>query len=346
MVLAWHNPAPGTLPCYTFGGKYRESEDVLIARRVAEACRQPHAVIPVGDRFLQRFAQYAERTIYLTDGCAGVMRAPDLYVNEVAREIAPVRITGNYGGEVLRRVRAFKPVSPAPGVFAPEFEPEIARAAETFRCIADCHPLSFAVFRQAPWHHYGLLALEETQLSVRSPYLDNEFVKTVFRAPPSSLEEPDISIRLIKEGNPALSALPTDRGAGAGSRGLAAALAGRLREALFKAEYVYDYGMPQWLAHLDRAASFTKPERLFLGRHKFYHFRVWYRGELSGYVREILLDSVSLRRPYVRAPAVEQLVKAHTAGRGNFTTEIHRLLSLELLHRLLVDRAVPTTGTV
>jgi len=37
--------------------------------------------------------------------------SPDLFVNEKARQIAPTRMTGNYGGEVLRRVRAFKPGS-------------------------------------------------------------------------------------------------------------------------------------------------------------------------------------------------------------------------------------------
>ena len=43
--------------------------------------------------------------MYLTDGCVDVGRAPDLYLNEKAVEIASVRMTGNYGGEVLREVR-------------------------------------------------------------------------------------------------------------------------------------------------------------------------------------------------------------------------------------------------
>ena len=83
---------------------------------------------------------------------------PILYVNERAAEIAPVRMTGNYGGEVLRRVRAFKPVDPVPGCFDRISERAFERAKETYRGLAQGHPLSFAVFRQAPWHHYGLLA--------------------------------------------------------------------------------------------------------------------------------------------------------------------------------------------
>ena len=28
-IMAWHKPSPGSLPCYTFGGTYRECRDVL-----------------------------------------------------------------------------------------------------------------------------------------------------------------------------------------------------------------------------------------------------------------------------------------------------------------------------
>jgi asparagine synthase (glutamine-hydrolysing) len=120
-------------------------------------------------------------------------------VNEQAREIAPIRMTGNYGGEVLRRVRAFKPMEPLPALFAPELRAQVSLATDTYRSLQQEHPLSFAVFRQAPWHHYGLLALEQTQLSLRSPYLDNDFVRTVFRAPQSVLTNNDVCLRLIAD---------------------------------------------------------------------------------------------------------------------------------------------------
>ena len=123
MILAWNKFPSGSLPCYTYGGMFRECRDILVARQVARACRQPHSVIPVGEEFLSRFPRYAERTVYLTDGTAAVNRSADLYLNERAREIAPVRMTGNYGGEVLRRIRAFKPGKPLPGLFGPDLLP-------------------------------------------------------------------------------------------------------------------------------------------------------------------------------------------------------------------------------
>jgi asparagine synthase (glutamine-hydrolysing) len=316
---------------------FRDCHDARVARRVAEVSGQSHEVIRVGQDFLVHFPCYAERTVYLTDGCADVSHAPDLYANERAREIAPVRMTGNYGSEVLRQVVAFKPQAPRSGLFRPDLVTYIRQAEDTFRSLRRGNPLSFAVFRQAPWHHYGLLALEQTQLSLRSPYLDNELVRLAFRAPASALTGDNLSVRLIADGDPALAHIPTDRGVG-GERGhLGAALSRGLYQLSRKAEYAYDYGMPHSLARIDRLAQALHLERLFLGRHKFYHFRVWYRDVLAGYVRDILLDPRTLARPYLERAAVEMVVRHHLKGDRNYTTEIHKLLTLELVHRLFVD---------
>ena len=165
MIMAWQKSPPGSLPCYTFGGMFRDCQDVLLARQVAGACGQFHEVISVGNEFLSRFSHYAARTVYLTDGCVEVGYSPDLYINERVRDIAPVRMTGNYGDQILRRFRAFKVTELASGLLHPDFVSYVRRAGETYTRILQGHPLSFAVFRQAPWHYYGLLALEQTQLS-------------------------------------------------------------------------------------------------------------------------------------------------------------------------------------
>ncbi len=337
MIMAWQQSPPGSLPCYSFGDMLRDTHDVRVAREVAQACGQPYEVIPIENEFLSRFAYYAERTVRATDGCAGVDCAADLYANERAAQIAPVRMTGNYGSEVLRSVRAFKPAEPASDLFHPELVKHAHTAGDTYSELLHCNPLSFAVFRQAPWHHFGLLALEETQLTVRSPYLDNDLVRTVFRAPGPTLTGNEISLRLIADGNMKLRRIQTDRGF-AGEQGpIASALSRGLLQFTFKAEYAYDYGMPQWVARIDHLLSPAHPERLFLGRHKFNHFRIWYRDTLSGYVQEILLDSRTLSRPYLNRGVVETVVRHHVNGDRNYTTAIHKLLTLELLHRLFLD---------
>jgi asparagine synthase (glutamine-hydrolysing) len=337
MITAWHKAEPGSLPCYSFGGTYRDCRDVTVARKVASAYGQPYEMIQVGDEFLRRFAYYAERSVYLTDGCTAVNRAADLYANERAREIAPVRMTGNYGGEVLRRVVAFKATSPFPHLFSPEFLSHVDAAKKTYNDVLTGHPLSFAVFRQAPWHHYGLLALEQTQVTLRSPYLDNEFVRTVFCAPQVSLRSNDVSLKLIADGDRNLRSIPTDRGYGGNSGPVMSAIIQALIELTVKAEYAYDYGMPQWVAKVDHLFSVFRLERLFLGRHKFAHFRIWYRGALAEYVKQMLLDPRTLARPYLNSRSVEAMVHQHLKGVRNYTLEIHELLTLELLHRLFLD---------
>ena len=171
------------------------------------------------------------------------------------------------------------------------------------------------------------------QVAVRSPYLDNDVVKTVYRGPGSVAANEEGRLRLIRDGNPALSKLRTDRGIG----GFNSALSHWMLEFLFKAEYAYDYGMPQWVARLDHLFKPLHLERLWLGRHKVFHFRVWYRDELANYVREMLLDQRSLARPYLEPEKVRTIVNGHLKGNRNYTTEIHRLLTLELTHRLFLD---------
>ncbi|MGA3090289.1 MAG: asparagine synthase-related protein [Terriglobales bacterium] len=334
IIMAWHKAAPNSLPCYTFGSMYRDHEDVKLARGVARICEQSHQVITAGTEFLSQFAHYAERTIWLTDACVDLSRSPDLYVNERVREIAPVRMVGTYGSEILQQAVMFKATEPAAGVFEP-LSAEISAGIETYNAALEGHPVSFVAFRQSPWHHFGVLGLEQTQVAIRSPYLDNDFVKTVYRAPgPSTVAvNSQARVQLILDGNPALAKFRTDRGI----RGLNSIFTRSLLEFFFKAEYAYDMGMPQWMAQIDHLLAPLHLERIWLGRHKPFHFRVWYRDQLHEYVRQILLDKHALERPYVSRAGVERIVNGHLRGNRNYTTEIHRLLSLELAHRLFVE---------
>jgi len=232
----------------------------------------------------------------------------------------------------------FKPKMPLAGLFRPELLGYCEKASDTFANVRQVHPVTFAAFRQSPWYHYGVLALEQSHLTVRSPYLDNDVVRAIYRAPNLQSME-DVRLRLIKDGNPALGALASDRGIGGNQGNLASALARGAMEFTFKAEYAYDYGMPQWLAQTDHILAPLHLERLFLGRHKPFHFRLWYQSALAGYVREILLDPRTLDRSYLNRKSVETIVQGHLKGNRNYTTEIHRLLSLELLHRAFIDSA-------
>ena len=339
VILAQHPSPPGTLQTYTFAGPLRESEDVYIGRKVAAICEQPYQVITVTDEFLRSFPSYAERGIYLTEGTVDVYRSADLYLSERARTIAPVKVVGTYGSEIVRHAVMFKPGKPSADLFAGEVLSQVHVANETYAALRNEHPVTFAAFRQSPWYHFGILATEKSQLSVRSPFMDNDFVRTVYRAPKSETAGDDVRPLLIRDGNRDLAMLRSDRGVGGSGGPILSALRRAYFEFTFKAEYAYDYGMPKSVARIDHFLAPLRLERLFLGRHKLLHYRVWYRDQLADYVRAMLLDPKTLSRPYLNRKAVEAIVKGHLEEGRNYTGAIHKLLSLELLQRLFFDHA-------
>lgn len=336
MIMSWAGKAPGELPCYTFGGIFRESRDVQIARQMAAICGQPFTVISVDDNFLKEFPTLAAETVYLTDGNLDVSGAVELFINQQARQIAPVRLTGSYGGEILRGLVAFKPRKIHPKLYSPEVM-KFTNTEESYRQHLQGNRRSFIAFKQLPWHHFGRFILEQSQLVVRTPFLDHELVALAFRAPFEIEPNKESAFKLIAAGNPALADLQTDREVTGANRRLSKLVRNKFQAFTFKAEYAYDYGMPQWLAKVDRWLTPLHLERLFLGHHRFYHFRFWYQHQLANYVKDILLDHRTLSRPAINRKCAESLVNGHLAGTSNATVEIHQLLTLELIYRQLLE---------
>jgi len=336
MILAWAPCSPGKLPCYTWGGTYRDCADVKIARKAARLCQQPHNTISVGAEFLSQFHDLAERAVYISDGTMDVTGSLDLYVQRLARQIAPVRVSGVCGGEILRRLVMFKPDPPQSSLFDPELARSFQEAAATYGGELQGHRLSYTSFKQAPWYMASKFTVERSQVTYRTPYFDNDLVALAYQTPAKLLNN-EPALRLIADGNPALGKIGTDRGIAFRSiPGITRALHS-YQEFTFKAEYAYDYGMPQWLARLDHVFAPLRLEKLFLGRHKVAHFRVWYRDQLSYYLKEILLDPLTLQRPYVCAHSLEKILEGHINGYRNYTSEIHKLLTLEFIQRKLIE---------
>jgi asparagine synthase (glutamine-hydrolysing) len=339
MIMAWAPCLPFKRPCYTFSGVYRDCADVVIARKIAAACQQRHEVIRLHKDFFTDFPALAKRSVLYSDGTMDVSGAAELYMNRRAREIAPVRLTGNYGDQVVRGVIGFKPLGLSRGIFDDGFAPRLDEARRD-PLVPEGRALSFFCGQQAPSYHYPRQALESSQLVTRSPFLDIDLVALAYQAPEAG-RDLKTSLRFIHRGDPVLARIPTDRGLSFPPRPLLGPARRGLRTLSKKAEYAYDYGMPQWLSKLDRALSGLRLERLFLGRHKYYHFRVWYRRELQNYVQSVILDPRTLQRSYFRGAALEKMVREHLSGRANFTQEIHWVLTSELVQRHFIEKGEP-----
>jgi asparagine synthase (glutamine-hydrolysing) len=339
IILAWSKRPPGEMPCYSFGGPYRDCIDVRIARKLARLFRQSHETIKVNSLFTNEFPLLAEKSVYVSDGTMDVTGSVELYVNRVASRIAPVRLTGNYGSEILRGNVAFRPVFLNEDLWEAEFVKLVRNAAKTYDGERLSHNLSFIAFKQVPWHHYSRFSMEQSQLTVRSPYLDNDLVSLMYQAPPELILSKEPSLRLIAKGNADLCNIPTDRGVFYRPTPIIGSIRHLFEEFAVRSEYVYDYGMPHWLVRIDHILAPLYLERLFLGRHKFYHFRIWYRDELSKYLKDVLLDSRTRSRPYLDRRHLEKIVRSHTAGERNYTLEIHRILTTELIQSQLIEQS-------
>lgn len=339
MIMANMDLPQGKYPCYTFGSMYNDCYDVKIARKVAETCQQVHHTIPVDENFLKDFNKFADKTVYITDGYLGLEGASETYVNNLARDIAPIRLTGNFGGEVFRSIRHLSARPQNGNLFSLDFHKYLKMVKVTLNKQKRNTPLSFFLFNETPWCHNNRFVSEQSQIITRTPYMDNELVELFYRAPPEVTRNKDMCLRLIIDGNHSLASILTDRGIDCRSKFPLPNLVHLFYEFLFKAEYAYDYGMPQWLAKLDYAFKYFHFEKLFLGRHKFNHYRLWYRDEIANYVKAILLDNKTLNRPYLNRKAIEEIVEGHTNGNHNYTTEIRQLLNIELIQRLLIEKS-------
>jgi asparagine synthase (glutamine-hydrolysing) len=93
-------PATTTRPVtYTFSGTQERTLDERIAAKVAATCGLEHRVLRIDHDFLANYGAFVDKTVLVTDGCFGATGAHEVYLNAKARELAPIRLTGNFGSE-------------------------------------------------------------------------------------------------------------------------------------------------------------------------------------------------------------------------------------------------------
>ncbi len=250
MVMACLDTKANTFPCYTFGSMYRDTFDVQVARKVAKTCGQDYHVLVLGDEFLRDLPRHLERAVYISDGYIGLSGAAELYLNSRARDIAPVRLTGNYGGELLRGDRAFKSELPHGAFVNPDMEPHLLEANKAFKELEVPRAVTFALFHQAPSQGYGRRAIERSQVTIRTPFMDNDLVSLIYRASPPLLQGERLSRAVVSKHNVDLLEIPTDRGElGDGSR-FGSMIRRSYRSTFIKAEYFVGHGMSNRLTAL------------------------------------------------------------------------------------------------
>ncbi|MEY6434009.1 asparagine synthase-related protein [Thioalkalicoccus limnaeus] len=332
MIMACRPRAANAI-CYTYAAEVGETLDVTLGKRVSQACGLEHHVLRLSPDFLTRFGQHLDETIRVTDGCAGALAAHEVSLSRVARDLAPVRLTGNYGSEILRGVSTYKPLGLHETLLQDDFRGCVARALNAGTA---SHPVTRAAFEEIPRHLFGILAAARAVLTVRTPYLDNTLVRLAYAAPALARRSPQSAMDLIAHCDPELARIPTDRGLIPGDRMGALSFRYFFEAVAFKLDYLHHEGHLGWMPGLGPA--FRRLLRCGVaGRHKFLAYSQWFRTDLAPYIREVLSDPRTGRMSYWAQCGLGSLAEDHISGRRNCVNEIHAVLTLEAVQRVLIE---------
>ncbi len=343
MIMACRPKAMEKPVCFTYSGERLDTLDAQIAGKIAAACGLEHHALRIGQDFFDNFATFADRTVYLTDGCFGILGAHEIYMNRIARQMSPVRLTGNFGGEVLRGVSTFKPLPLADGLVSNGLSPAIQSSIERVAGWKK-HQITFAAFREVPWNLFGNLQAGRSQIGFRTPYLDNELVSLAYRAPESLRRSRATALRLVEDNDPHLAAIPTDRAHLGRSRGVDAVLRRFYAEITFKLDYYNSEGFPDWLSPLDSMIHGVASGLGMVGLHKHLEYRRWLKFKLAKYLKGALDEALKLDSPFWNAAFLKKMAADHGNGRQNYLPEINAVLTLEAVERQLF-RELPRNGS-
>lgn len=325
------------VPCYTFGGSWGELFDISVARKIAKIYNQPFEAINIGSRFLKGFPEFARRTIYVSDGTHDAFGAHDVYFNEIARKIAPIRLSGKFGSEVVRIRRLVDSLTYPSGLLQPDLASLVEELPPYAEINPNGHPLTRVVFEEIPWHEFGKIAIEQSELTFRTPYLDNELVKLMYQAPSAVRKVGRVQEEYVRDKSRELSTIATNMGKFVCDNRMITKLLYGAALALIKVEYIYLFATPHWVTRVDRSLAKLRLEKILSGRQKWEGYRLWIKTQFSEFIKETLLNPQANYTRHFEKRTVERMLRGHLAGTHNYLNEINRALTVELIYATLLN---------
>ncbi|UCD63129.1 MAG: hypothetical protein JSW34_10265 [Candidatus Zixiibacteriota bacterium] len=314
-----------TPPLFTFGGVFKDSHDIKIARKLAGRGDNRWGIIRLGKEFLDDFPSWAARAAWISDGIARLNTCHEYYLNLAAREFGKIRLTGKYGSQVIRGVTMLKDRSPDLRIFSDDFR----RTYIATKTESGATGRAALLEQELPQLEGARHTLEMTALTVRTPYMDNRLIDIVLRAP--DIEDTSLLQKhIISRNAPHLSDIPTNRGELIRSQSAFSPTRYYYRTLNF-IDSVYNWEkLPRLALPVCRLGDITRISRLFVGRNEWIHHRVWFMRELKDFVQGLILDPRTLDRPYYDRRALTTMMRDHFSGRANYTPEIIKIGSFEL----------------
>src|SRR5262249_20268516 len=128
--------------------------------------------------------------------------------------------------------------------FESRLKAEIEHCTKQWKAREETNSARFAIFKGIPWKLATTFRLANSQLPVRSPFLDNEVLRLACVCSASILKASNLASSLIRRENPKFLVVPTDRGESGENSSLAKNLRRMLYSATFKLDYLLFDGTP------------------------------------------------------------------------------------------------------
>jgi len=320
-----------------------KSLDNIVAKKVAKALQSQHRFMAVTEDFFRGFHDLARDTMCVSDGMGHVSDAAMLFV--VDQHDSSVRriLTGKYGTQIARGVSSLAfggRLMYVLDALHPDLRDRLKEMAQASlegslsrlgSGLAQMdRQLLFTLLEECRRLWGGQLSMERTRVTHTTPYVDNDMVPLMFALSEEMRQGSSLQLNLVRRRRADLARLPTNRGALALADSMLARLSAWRYRVLYKLNNI---------ANARQLPPRLRTDRLPFAKLGTRQDRTWFRGELSNFVREILLDHRSLARGLFDKTAVERAVADHLGRKADRSHELRKMLSLELTHRIFFDDA-------
>src|SRR5262249_6161637 len=161
-----------------------------------------------------------------------------------------------------------------------ELAVDVANVKEQWKAEGETNRAAFAIFKEIPWKLSAVSRLAKSQVSLRSPYLDNEVLKLACHYPTLVGSNSCLPESLVGHECPELLCIETDRG----QAGLGGPLRSALRRIFYVSTFKLDYLLTEGTPGLAWIVSALNSDYVLPVRHKYLEYRQWFRGPLRDYV--------------------------------------------------------------
>lgn len=333
---------------YTLG--LQGCADQKLSQKMAEVAHTRHEFVELGQSYLKDFQNMANSMILFSDGMfhphestemlalAYFQRAPfQILLRGHGGEIAkaslayPVMVTPEIhschsGKEVLGRIYAktnlVLPDSELSQLLTPPLYKQVRDGAMTSlrqSCEEVRDLLSpgdiciyYYIKEHIRRHVVASLDIFRTEIEIRMPYLDEDFIKLLLQLPIARRNQGEVHFRLIKKCMPALISIPN-------SNTGAPLDAGRVR-----------------LFVIDKFSSLMRKLGIRGFRH-YTEFQKWQRDCFRETTEKILFSSELKNRDIYNLKALRDIFTSHISGQRNYGHLLGTLVGLELWYRNFVD---------